>query len=208
MPHITNSYSRQESQQPPDKNTLLPEIVLGASGDELYKVCMIISTPLRISNLWYLQIAREYQAQLQHVTDSRDELKRKLHDISNQSSQPNKHRRVHTTTVSNDGNSSESDDEQPSVKEKRLKVKTSIRVCGRQFVFMRMLWIRNSNITFNNIAVDENFDPSTRFNNSDTAMEGQLHEVLDVIPARFHDAFLEHESWMQFEVNLSNFFVI
>ncbi|KAJ7223708.1 hypothetical protein C8J57DRAFT_1591521 [Mycena rebaudengoi] len=97
-------------------------------------------------------------------------LKRRLDDLENQSNNPRKRGRRAR-------NHRAKDDDIPS--ERR------VRQTGRKFVLICGLWLRlddDDAESFLKAALDDDYDPELRFNSDDDIRQGQLRELLDILP--------------------------
>ncbi|KAJ7262853.1 hypothetical protein C8J57DRAFT_1719109 [Mycena rebaudengoi] len=97
-------------------------------------------------------------------------LKRRLDDLENQSNNPRKRGRRARNHRTND-------DDIPSER--------CVRQTGRKFVLICGLWLRlddDDAESFLKAALDDDYDPELRFNSDDDIRQGQLRELLDILP--------------------------
>ncbi|KAF8149893.1 hypothetical protein B0H34DRAFT_731613 [Crassisporium funariophilum] len=132
--------------------------------------------------------ARELQASLNSERSLTQNLRRKFEDVSNTSqdgdndtSSPHKKRRRIRAESENCLDSDEAGIQEAEADEvKRL---------GRRFVILHGPWLRRKEAIFE-VELDEDYDEEDRFKDSNTMVQGQLHEIRGLLPDKYHgDAF-------------------
>ncbi|KDR73367.1 hypothetical protein GALMADRAFT_72893, partial [Galerina marginata CBS 339.88] len=134
------------------------------------------------------QAARELQARLNSERSLTQNLRRKFEDVSNASqdgdndTSPPQRKRRRTRAGSEDC----SDSDEASVQEAETD---EVKRLGRRFVILHGPWLRRKELIFE-VELDEDYDEGDRFKDSNTMVQGQLHEIRGLLPDKYHgDAF-------------------
>ena len=70
-----------------------------------------------------------------------------------------------------------------------------VSMVARRFTIMNSFWLHEERQTFRT-QVDEQYDHLQRFENTTSKIQGQLTEILDVLPSRFKDLMGDHAVWL------------
>ncbi len=156
---------------------------------------------------WFnvLQAARELQARLNTQRNLSQNLQRKFDDISNSpqdgdsdSTTPAKKRR---RTQARSGDNPDPD-AQPDVEEAEAD---EVKRLGRRFVILHGPWLRRKELLFQ-VQLEEDYDEKERFKDTNTMVQGQLHEIRGLLPEKYHgDAFTK--KWLSKSVSKFTFLV-
>jgi hypothetical protein len=168
----SQSSSRQQTPDPDqDFTATQKQLILlctpRKSGNELAQVC---SSAFHFG--W--SDSTQLRARLCASVDDHDRavtnLKRRLEDAENQSNNPRKRgRRARNHRAQDDEVSSE----------------IRVRQTGRKFVLICGLWLRLDDAdleAFLKTPLDDDYDPELRFSSDDDIRQGQLRELLDILP--------------------------
>jgi len=125
-------------------------------------------------------------------------LQRKFDDISNTAQDGDNHspsplrKRRRTQAGSEDG----SDPDEPCVAEAETD---EVKRLGRRFVILHGPWLRRRELIFE-VAVEEDYDEQDRFQDTNTLVQGQLHEIRGLLPEKYHgDSFTK--KWLSRSVS-------
>jgi hypothetical protein len=119
------------------------------------------------------------QARLNVQQNLSQNLQRKFDDISNtphsgdDSTPAKKRRRTREDSLD--------PDDEPSVEEAETD---EVKRLGRRFVIMHGPWLRRKELTFQ-VELDEDYDEKERFKDTNTIVQGQLHEIRDLLPEKY-----------------------
>ena len=142
---------------------------------------------------------RELQTCLNAQRNLSQKLQRKFDDISNtpdgggdDSTSPVKKRcRVRARSVDNLDT-----DDQPSVEDAEAD---EVKRLGRRFVILHGPWLRRKELIFQ-VELDEAYDEKEWFKDTNTMVQGQLHEIRGLLPEKYHgDAFTK--KWLSKSVS-------
>lgn len=64
--------------------------------------------------------------------------------------------------------------------------KEDVKDLGQHFAYTGILWMHDAISTFNSV-IEDDWDPMDRFANDQGIIQGQYRELIDFIPARWHD---------------------
>lgn len=87
----------------------------------------------------------------------------------------------------------ESDDSSDK-EEKAENVEDEIKAAAQLFVITKGLWLRAEAKAFRGELDEEFYDPLNRFSDDDSKIQGQLREILDVLPDEYHGPRLKLRS--------------
>ena len=145
------------------------------------------------------QAAQELQARLNTQRNLAQDLQRKFDNISNSpqddddSTSPAKKRRRTQAR-------SEDPDGEPSVEEAETD---EVKRLGRRFVILCGPWLRRKELVFQ-VELDEGYDEKDQFKDTNTMVQGQLREIRDLLPEKYHgDAFTK--KWLSKSVSNVHF---
>lgn len=116
-------------------------------------------------------------------------LVRKLADASNEDDTPVQQGRPKKRKVVEHGTEADAGD---------------IRLAGRTFTIMQMLWLRDPSVTFKTV-VDEEYNELERFENIGYTIQGQIQDMLEVLPDKFHQETIFQTEWFQQNVSSHSF---
>ncbi|KAJ7633299.1 hypothetical protein B0H17DRAFT_961776, partial [Mycena rosella] len=119
--------------------------------------------------------------QQQKANDARKELhalKRQLADVTNADDSAPQHGRKRKKMV--DGGSEEDTKE--------------IKKLGHKFVMMKMIWLPDLSGTIHT-KLDDQYNPLERFENRASKVQGELADLLDLLPQKFHGEIMQSE-WL------------
>ncbi|KAJ7201090.1 hypothetical protein GGX14DRAFT_571664 [Mycena pura] len=122
------------------------------------------------------QVARTQQKKVNDVKRQLRAMERQLADITNQDDSPPKRGRKKRQMV--DGGSEEDTEK--------------LKELAHAFVAMRMVWLHDPPTTFTTV-VDSQYNPLERFENRASKIQGELAELLEVLPPRFHGETMRSE---------------
>ncbi|KAF8576721.1 hypothetical protein K439DRAFT_1366464 [Ramaria rubella] len=74
------------------------------------------------------------------------------------------------------------------------KEQSEIETAGHKFTYMGMLWLQTPECTFK-MAVNPDYDPTKRFEMSELKLQGQLVDLHEIVPTKFHDGFGGDTLW-------------
>jgi len=145
------------------------------------------------------------QARLNTQRNLSQNLQRKFDDISNSpqdgdsdSTTPAKKRR---RTQARSGDNPDPD-AQPDVEEAEAD---EVKRLGRRFVILHGPWLRRKELLFQ-VQLEEDYDEKERFKDTNTMVQGQLHEIRGLLPEKYHgDAFTK--KWLSKSVSKFTFLV-
>lgn len=149
------------------------------------------------------QVARELQVRLNIERISTQNLQRKFDDISNtpcngDNNSTSPLRKRHRTHANSED---DSDSNEPSVEEAETD---EVKGLGRRFVILHGPWLRRKELIFE-VGLDDEYDEKKRFTDTNTMVQGQLHEIRDLLPEKYHgDAFTK--KWLSKSV--SNLYIL
>ncbi|KAJ7766859.1 hypothetical protein B0H16DRAFT_1791371 [Mycena metata] len=123
------------------------------------------------------KIARFQQKKANKATKALQAAQRKLTDITNEDDTPPKRGRPKKRKVD-----SGSEDDTKEVKN-----------LAHKFTVMNLLWMRDLKCTFNT-DVDEQYDPLARWENWESKVQGQLADLLEILPPKFRGETM-HAQW-------------
>ncbi|KIJ31649.1 hypothetical protein M422DRAFT_266679 [Sphaerobolus stellatus SS14] len=63
---------------------------------------------------------------------------------------------------------------------------SQVKTLGQKFTYMSLLWLHQPLETFQ-LPLDEEYDPLDRFESEEGWLQGQLRDLLEAIPAKFHE---------------------
>ncbi|KIJ30677.1 hypothetical protein M422DRAFT_267723 [Sphaerobolus stellatus SS14] len=63
---------------------------------------------------------------------------------------------------------------------------------------MNMLWLRHPE-QLTDLSLDINYDPMRHYDSVDVKLQGQLRDLRDIIPGKFHKEFENHMFWKEFK---------
>src|SRR6202167_5019350 len=66
---------------------------------------------------------------------------------------------------------------------------------------MKLFWLHDDRKTFRT-QVDEQYDHLQRFENLESKIQGQIADILDVLPSRFADTMTNNATWLSQTVSL------
>lgn len=76
---------------------------------------------------------------------------------------------------------------------------SDIKGIGRQFALRYSLWLLDGKRTFKT-KPDPNFDPTERFDSIENQIQGQLHDIMECTPSKYHSQL--SETWFGKEVSM------
>jgi hypothetical protein len=114
-----------------------------------------------------LQAARKLQSREQQYKDEARDAKRKLIDAENMEEPGSRKKKKKQDLPPTDAETEE------------------ISRIAKAFTVTRLFWLWNDKQTFS-IAVDEQYNNLQRFESDNDKMQGQIAEIRDVLPARYH----------------------
>jgi hypothetical protein len=85
-------------------------------------------------------------------------------------------------------------------KRKRTEVRSNaeteeVSMIAKKFTIMSLLWLRDDRKTFQT-AIDEQYDHLQRFKNKETKIQGQLADIVEVLPSRYVGALCNNATWL------------
>jgi hypothetical protein len=124
-------------------------------------------------------------------------LNRKLADITNDEDNDSNHRPKRRRTCH---------DSPPADSDEELGINTSNRAdehfvyqTGHKFFLLCAPWVRSGDDLFDT-NVDENYDPTERFENDKNKSQGQLKDILELLQVKFQRQAL-HQRWLRRQVS-------
>jgi hypothetical protein len=91
-------------------------------------------------------------------------------------------------------------DDQPSIEEAEAD---EVKRLGRRFVILHGLWLRRKELIFQ-VEFDESYDEKERFKDTNTMVQGQLHEIRGLLPEKYHGDALT-KKWLSKSVSNRRF---
>ncbi|KIJ39544.1 hypothetical protein M422DRAFT_77889, partial [Sphaerobolus stellatus SS14] len=70
-----------------------------------------------------------------------------------------------------------------------------------KFTYMNMLWLRHPE-QLADLSLDMNYDPMRRYDSVDAKLQGQLQDLRDIIPRKFHKEFENHIFWKEVRIGM------
>ena len=113
-------------------------------------------------------------------------LRRRLDDVSNEDgSNQRRQKRARQSSPEGGRTELEEDGKDSSVDEDLAQEVNDLRHAGRRFVLTKQLWPSYPRSLYKT-AAEENYEPKDHFKTSKTKLQGDVHDLLEVVPARFH----------------------
>jgi len=122
---------------------------------------------------FYLKAGRLLQSKVHIATEEAKQAKRDLADVTNTKGS-SKRRKISSTVP-------DADTEEVSM-------------VAKMFTIMNLFWLHDEQKTFRT-RVDEQYDDLQRFENLENKIQGQISDILDVLPSRYAD-ILYNNAWL------------
>jgi hypothetical protein len=122
-----------------------------------------------------LKAGRLLQSKVHIATEEAKQAKRDLADVTN-TKQPGSSKRRKISSAVPDADTEE------------------VSMVAKMFTIMNLFWLHDEQKTFRT-RVDEQYDHLQRFENLENKIQGQISDILDVLPSRYAD-ILYNNAWL------------
>lgn len=140
---------------------------------------------VKISCWKFLTIAQTIQQMQKDKNETDAELcTLRWHHKRDHADQPPKKRPRHNSPEGHNKEDEDSDTAEDATKNHEQDI-IELRCAGRHFILLKQLWPFSPQ-TMYTTSPDCSYKPQNRFNNSRNRLQGDVHDLLDVVPARFH----------------------
>ena len=144
------------------------------------------------------QIARRYEVDKNTAQAELKRLSRKLADITNDnndnSGQGSKRRKVHHKSPSADLEDDDNDTKTVNRADEHF-----VFQAGHKFFLLHAPWIHSGEGLFE-ISIDQDYNPSERFENDENKSQGQLKEIFDLLQVKFQPQ-AQNQRWLRRQVS-------
>ena len=125
----------------------------------------------------YGQIARDAQLRANTAESETQAQHRKVADLSNEENLGGKQKK------------------RKKISRREDKAIEKMKIMGQKFTVTCSLWLRDGGKKAFDTALDEEYNTLNRFKNSTSKVQGEIHDILEVLPAKYHKDFLE-KNWI------------